>query len=336
MASMPATKKAKAYIIGGHGEERNGETFIVPPGSIIVVKAYAGSVTKAYGLLEKGLCSLTPDLLKDPIAHYEDLTRVLGSLAIYEPGDSCPLFYYNLLSCYELSRVHTPKCDSFGSGVMDIDLIYADDTHLQCMRTTPSSNRSNNNARALRNVYQSTNIDHNSVYDFIYPYLSKLYQHSILPTTTEIEGFIHEAIDMINENNENNITIFTILDYIQNIVNITQETLCGLYPGVYYHIICRDTPVGKSLFEYNINNRTFHIPSRVTFASSTPETQHLLRQHISEAELHRKGHIKAMYERRYANQHTNSLPLISHKVSRSKKRRQRRQKRHNQTKKSHL
>jgi hypothetical protein len=294
------SQNIKAYIIGGHGTEEGNETFIVPPGCIVVVKAFAGSVTKAYSFLEKGLCSLTPDILKHPITHYKDLEHVLGNLAIYKPGDVCPQFYYSLLQCYKYGDEDWwNTCNSFGSGVMDIDSIYADKGFLSCIKNSNRQNQEKVNKSKFLNVQSSiyNNNNNHIKYDAIYEYLQKLYRHSIFPTTEEIKAIIDEAIQY-EAGTYPDRALDEILNYIESELNITQEDLCYEYPGVYYHIICRATPTGLTLFQRtNPNNNVYHVPSNITYLSSKPAVRSLLKKHISEAELHRKPYIKSMYEK---------------------------------------
>jgi hypothetical protein len=320
-------KQPKAYILGGHGDERGDETFIVPPGCIIVVKTYAGSTTKAYSFLEKGLCSLTPTILKNPIVHYDELERVLGPLAIYQPGDTCPHFHYNLLQCYQMSNVYWKGCNSFGSGVMDVDRMYEDNELLQCTRKMESYNRRLQNENEFGKLDQSRMVDHDSVYDSIYPYFSKLYQHSVFPNPQDIEIIIHNAID----DGSNNLD--TMLEYIGDEVSTTQEELCSLFPGVYYHVICRATPAGMNLFHSSVNEID-QIPSRVTYVTSKPHIRNLLGKHIGEAAVHRAPYIRSMYEKRYATP-ADIVSSVKQGPSRSTLRRRqqrlRQKQRHNKT-----
>ena len=168
-------KQPKAYILGGHGDERHGnehgnEIFTVPPGCIIVVKTYAGSTIQAYSFLEKGLCSLTPTILKDPITHYDDLERILGSLAIYRAGDICPQFHYSLLACFQMNNLYSRRCSSFGSGVKDVDKIYSDKDFIKCTRNMEPHHKSIQNHHEFSKIDNYNEFDHESMYDSIYPY----------------------------------------------------------------------------------------------------------------------------------------------------------------------
>lgn len=328
-------KQPKAYIIGGHGSEREDDPFTVPPRCIIVVKTYAGSTTQAYRFLERGLCSLTPEILKDPITHYEDLERVLGSLAIYQPGKVCPQFHYSLLQCYQMSDIYWTRCNSFGSGVMDVDLMYKDKGFIQCTRNMENYSRRIKNSNEFGEL--DTSFDHDSVYDTIYPYFSKLFQHSVFPNTEDIDIILHNGIDA-GSNHLN-----TMLEYIADEVSTTQEELCSLFPGVYYHVICRATPAGMNLFHSSINEK-YKIPSSVTYTSSNPRIRNLLGKHIGEAAAHRAPYIRSMYEKQYASikgaaplgQHTLSLRTEgpSRATLRRRQQRQRQKQRKNKTKKN--
>lgn len=315
-------KQPKAYILGGHGSEQGDPPFTVPPGCIIVVKTYAGSATKAYSFLEKGLCSLTPAILKDPITHYAELEHVLGSLAIYRAGVQCPQFHYSLLQCYQMSDVYWRSCNSFGSGVMDVDRIYTDKDFIQCTRNIDPHHRNIKNSNEFTDLDRYTSFDHDSIYDSIYPYFSKLFQHSVFPNTEDIEIILHNGID------EGYTRLDGMLEYMSDEVSTTQEELCSLFPGVYYHVICRATPAGMNLF-HSLVNEEYKIPSHVTYQSSKPYTQNLLGKHIGEAEAHRKPYIRNMYEKRYA-----SVKGPSRATLRRRRQRQRQRQRRNKTKKN--
>ena len=316
------SKQPKAYIIGGHGSEQGDPPFTVPHGCIIVVKTYAGSATKAYSFLERGLCSLTPAILKDPITHYDDLERVLGSLAIYRSGDECPQFHYSLLQCYQMDDDYWRGCNSFGSGVMDVDRIYKNNEHLQCIRNVDPRHRNIKNSKEFGELDQYFLFDHDSIYDSIYPYFSKLFQHSVFPNTEDIEIILHHSID------EGSNKLKDILEYMGDEVSTTQKELCSLFPGVYYHIICRATPAGMSLFQSSVNEK-YKIPSHVTYQSSKPYTQNLLGKHIGEAEAYRKPYIRSMYEKRYA-----SVKGPSRATLRRRQQRRRQKQRKNKTMKN--
>lgn len=322
-ASHRKNSNTKAYILGGHGSERDDQPFIVPPGCIIVVKTYAGSATQAYSFLEKGLCSLTPDILKDPIIHYDELEHVLGSLAIYQPGDVCPQFHYSLLQCYQMSNIYWTGCNSFGSGVMDVDRMYADKDLIQCIKNMKSYNRRLQNQDEFRELHHSDVLNHDSVYESMYPYFSKLFQHSVFPNPQDIEIILHNGID------EGYTTLDGILEYMSEEVSTTQEELCSLFPGVYYHVICRATPAGINLFQSSVNEE-YKIPSHVTYQSSKPYTQNLLGKHIGEAEAYRKPYIRNMYEKRYATS-VNASSVKKGPSRATLRRRRQRQKKRNKT-----
>ena len=115
----------------------------------------------------------------------------------------------------------------------------------------------------------------------------------MFPTPKDIEIILHNGID------EGNNQIDTMMEYIEEEVYTTQEELCSLFPGVYYHVICRTTPAGTELFQ-SVVNKEYKIPSHVTYQSSKPYIRNLLGKHIGEAETHRKPYIRSMYEKRYA------------------------------------
>jgi hypothetical protein len=221
-----------------------------------------------------------------------------------------------------MSDVYWKSCNSFGSGVMDVDRIYADKDFLQCTRNIDPHHRNIKNSNEFTDLDRYTSFDHDSVYDTIYPYFSKLYQHSVFPNPQDIEIILHNGIDK-GSNNLND-----MMEYIADMTYIAQEELCNLFPGVYYHVICRGTPAGMSLF-YSLINEKYKISSHVTYASSNPDIRNLLGKHIGEAESHRKPYIRSMYEKRYA-----SVKGPSRATLRRRQQRRRQKQRRNKTKKN--
>jgi len=339
MASASNRALPKAYIIGGHGAE-GSDDFEVPDGCIIVVKAYSGSLMQGYTFLKQELCSLSPDILKDPINHYADLYKAFGPLAIYKPGQKCPNFSYTLLSCYKHNSEWN-GCDSFGSGTIDVDSLYIDKIQRECIRHISKSTRRNKNYNEYRKL-STKRIDSST-----YAYMKQLYKHSVFPTSERIGDLMDDLSD------EGANTLSDMLSGINVNVHHTQKDLCELFPGVYYNFVCRASQIGKQLFEYNENRESYHIPSDISFHKDTykktlqdaeakleekiyqyfnkeqinpndkslpqmdknikelemyiahlknkPSTiSNLLGKHIGEAEAHRKEHIKRMYNKQYA------------------------------------
>ena len=282
------SKQPKAYIIGGHGEEGHG-TFIVPRGCIIVVKAYSGSELYAYNPSQIGLYSLTPDILKDPITHYDKLHHSVGSIAIFREGDECPNFSYTLLNCYAINT-RWVSCNSVGSGIMDVDLIYADKKHIEEITSSLNDRRKENRAK-YEEAYQNP--------PSIYEYISQFYKYSVYPDSWSVSN-----LSMLKRN------LPDALSVINKAYTITQEQLCSSYPGIYYNFVCRFTTIGNKIFTYNKNVGSSHIPPEFTLYNKTnTNTQTLLRKHITESILHRKPYIRSIYNKEY------SVPPIATQLS---------------------
>jgi hypothetical protein len=116
-----ATDNTKAYFIQGHGGEGNGY-FEVPDNCMIIVKTQTGKVTYATQGRISFLCELSPDTLKNPLKHLDEIHENFGSVAIYTPGQQCPNFEYNLVNCFP-STYPYESCVSVSSGLIDVDHI---------------------------------------------------------------------------------------------------------------------------------------------------------------------------------------------------------------------
>jgi hypothetical protein len=235
-----AFKPSKAYWLRGHGTEpiNVNDTFIVPPGCIIVAKAQVGEaifVSHYIKYIQKFCESDTnKNIMKDPIKNIDDLIKMFGSVAIYKPGDKCPQFSYQLVNC-EIAKNSIARCGNYGSGVLDLD----NDIHCDI------------SSKSLTDLN----------YESIVPYITSLYESSIYPKMNDvlnriktIQNFdsktpiqpalaIAAAISGSEEalsprDDKARAAALTIIN--NDIFMINQEALCKkLGTGVYYNFICR-------------------------------------------------------------------------------------------------
>ena len=304
-----STSLEKAYLIGGHGSEGRG-TFIVPPGCIIVVKAKTGYATATYDR-DKGFLKLSPEILKDPIANYPLLHKAFGSVAIYKPGDRCPNYSYTLVSYTKNGYKKVTGLYSFGSGLIDMDRMIADKNYLQ----TRNQWKNLSNYETL-----SKQIDSNKTKT----YFEKMYQHSVYPTSNEVRNVITQL-------EERGITTADdIVNTLSNEYHITQEGLCSMFKGVYYNFVCRVTSVSNKLRISDVSYLSNTLPN--VLRNMTPlnkqnmtrkkailaayngemslsryknphrraqnlhnQSINMIKQHIGEAEKHRKPYIRSLY-----------------------------------------
>lgn len=102
-------------------------------------------------------------------------------------------------------------------------------------------------------------------------YLAENYKYSEWPTSAEASAIISNLRSLFNHETDNE-----FMNKLLSLFTITQKDLCNLLPGVYYNFVCR----------------TFN------------KSESLIREaKITEAEMHRKPHLKAYYanERHKAN-----------------------------------
>ena len=248
-----AFKPSKAYWLRGHGSEPIdvNNTFIVPPGCIIVAKAQVGEAMlfDTYSKYIQEFCEsdTNKNMLKDPIKNIDDLIKMFGSVAIYKPGDKCPQFSYTFVNC-QYSKFSIASCGNFGSGVLDLD----DD--IQC-----------------NNSYKSIiDLNHESVV----PYITSLYENSIYPKMDDVLKRIQTITNLDSETppaiaaaiasgvgrgealspRDDRARAVALTIFNNDIFTINQEALCKkLGTGVYYNFICRARPYYTNVYTFNNN-----------------------------------------------------------------------------------
>jgi len=280
----------RAYWISGHGlDPESGETFTVPAGCTIVVKATPGESTYIPEKLLRKLCKSNPKKLKNPLHYIPYIIKQFGSVIIYKEGEECPNFEYTLKNCFpgEINNVkdNYALCSKFGSGVMDIDRI-------------------SKFKRNCTDAYIDTS-SINCITDVIDTILS-LYKNSVYPTIEELEQIISEDSKYLLTLRGTYIDLQKrVFETINPYTFIKQEDLCNKLPGVYYNFVCR--------YRERVSDKVYSDPN---FPNNNPHQQilnknvknsnafELLRERIGEAELKRKkllqeadfGHLKTINE----------------------------------------
>ena len=266
---------SKAYWISGHGSEPNdGRTFTVPPGCIIVVKVTPGELSYGYYDIVK---NLDVDKLKDPIRNSNYLIDNFGSIAIFKPGDQCPVFLYYLFTCYptvpDPGEDRYNRCETFGSGVIDFDKITKKKSGIQ---PVPEGD--------------------------LIEYMTNFYDSSVYPTKEQVkDAFGTKTMDNIPKDLK---TPAKKLDYLYNFFleracMIDQETLCRNLKGVFYNFICRY----RGQETYNVYNRnifknshSYHALAKgIEAQGNKNKILRLLRNKVGEAETRRKGLLRNYY-----------------------------------------
>ena len=315
------TSFEKAYLIGGHGSEGKG-TFIVPPGCMVVVKAKTGYTTAMYDR-DKGFLKLSPEILNDPIANYPLLHKAFGSLAIYKPGDRCPNYSYTLVSYTKDVHKKMTGLYSFGSGLIDMNRMIADKDYLQ----TRNQWKNLSNYEALSKQMHSNKAK-------THAYFEKMYEYSVYPTSSEVRNII-TTLDGHGITSADD-----IINTLSKEYHITQEGLCSMFKGVYYNFACRVTSVSNKLRISNVSYLSNTLPNVLrnmrplnkqnmtrkkeilnTYHGTMPlsryrdphksaqilhkESINMLKQHIGEAEKHRKPYIRNLYTPNNKSQQSN-------------------------------
>ena len=76
----------------------------VPKGSIVVIKSHSGDVTKDIDTMYQYTQTLNKsneDIILDPIANIDKITKLFGTLAIYREGDLCPNLQHSYVSDWD-------------------------------------------------------------------------------------------------------------------------------------------------------------------------------------------------------------------------------------------
>ena len=274
-----ATDDTKAYFIQGHGGEGNGY-FEVPDNCMVVVKTQTGKVTYTNYGATPVLCELSPDILKNPLKHLDEIHEEFGSLAIYTPGQQCPNFEYNLMNCFPSKYPYT-ACISADSGLVDVDLIPSNSSRYDLCKQWDGKNES----EKFKKIEDS--LDKNLIRD----YIVNLFKYSVYPTPNIILNLV-ESLFMEGETR-----LTTILEIISKDppLNTTQEKLCNTpelrsTPSIYYNFVCRANESTYTLFnnKKNHNNyRTRHVLHK-NFKTLSEEKNKLLQYQ----ELHVKRNIE--------------------------------------------
>jgi hypothetical protein len=216
-----------AFFIGGHGGEerrdRDHDMIVVPKDCIIIVLMQYGELMprvklveilqKLYQLQKQGKKRGQGNILHDPLNHIPALLEICGSFAIYQAGEECRNFDYQLFDC-----ISATECYNVPTGVINLDTwseppTYAD---VENLRTSASP---------------SQIIDH----------FSRPYKDSIYPTKKVIEDTVKEVIAQGNAQTpslrkiykeikkKSDVTLSDILDVSKN----------DFKKRVYYHGLCR-------------------------------------------------------------------------------------------------
>jgi hypothetical protein len=231
--AMASFVPSNAYYIMGHGGQMR-ETFTVPDQCIIIVKVAEGESfyqTRKYLPL---ICNMDLSVLTDPIKNRAELTRALGSVAIYYPGSTCPNFQYNLVESIQMPEFSI--ISEYGSGVVNMKEFTAD-----------------KQLCALQNSYSDSSIERfkqvreNKNSDEIKSFIADSFKNSIYPTPEDVK--IH--IDLLNTDKTD---ISSIIEGLKDdpFFKPTQNDLCQKIKGVFLNFVCRPNNSLKPIIEHHI------------------------------------------------------------------------------------
>lgn len=342
---------AKAYYISGHGEDHDPgmPTFIVPPGCTIVVLAHRGeSVYSQTGTMAK-FCSLHSGVIKNPLMFAGDLAEAFlpwGSLAFYKEGDICPNFSYLLRACYD--HEEQLRCERFGSGVLDFDLIKKD--ACDAMGASIDSLLSYYFGLEVFEESEKFGDDLGAFFEAqvqrVVAAVKEQFTFSVYPNpqwvarklaTPEARTAILDVYTTVADSNSTDETIFdsstfekafkAANTYLESQYNsyVTQHYLCSRLSGVFYNFVCRAEEGVDPLFTLNRNItslRSVRDPN-ISWISATDAQRTQMRSHLTEL-IQRKPAIRNLYEgKKYRStrsrrnlSHLASVKSVSHRSTR--------------------
>jgi len=268
-------QQSNAYYLSGHGAD-SIETFTVPPKCLVFVKAQVGEdmYPKAY---TRKLCDpYFQRMASKPLLNgIPSIINEFGSLMLYEPGDQCPNFRYNLENCYSFPNEkgnNKFQCLGFDSGLLDI-------TKIKCDAST---------------FYYRENLPIEASDDDIKQYVERLYINSVYPTIETVRSeitnlFSNESanrhfFDGIQGDKSSSNKIKYLLSKL-NCTKTTQQELCEKVPGIFYNFICRNIPLlGTKIYnnpEVPVEGAKMYPRGREEV--SDPEARKILNQRIGES-----------------------------------------------------
>ena len=293
-----------AYFISGHGSDhyQYGPMFQVPPGCTIIVLAKHGEET----LMVNGevnvasvMCRLPLKMLENPLEHLVpimDAFRPWGSLAIYREGEQCPNFSYTFDACYQMPE--GDRCERVGSGLLDVAVMRSSGLCKDDLRDMISPD----------SFHDLTDIDHDTmVHDAIVFVSYILFRASVYPAPLDVFLILN------TERSRRQITKardFQTMVRIAKLVltwnmamQVSQKFLCSRFKGVFYNTVCRWVPdelgVPDELSMFMKNNdvtifRKIRRPN-LLYLDATNRQKSAMRNHISEAIMHRAPYVRNYY-----------------------------------------
>jgi hypothetical protein len=252
MANERPTKVRKVipevpvYFISGHGDQDAG-TFTVPDGCYVVVKNEIGKKATAYEFHDDydGLLKLDMKTIRNPNSNKNDIRNAFGNPPrIYCPGEECPRYRYYLCNVHVYDN-YILVDSRVGSGLIDLGDVKSRSSHnTQKMNDTPKKNdTSNSNGMPIDGHFYVVHKDVNyGDKTALIKEVLRWYNNSVYPQKKDIEEYLTNPMKW-----GDNVTLYDMVKDLSNTPNlefketmrITQEQLCKVGPGIFYHNVCR-------------------------------------------------------------------------------------------------
>jgi len=300
------------------------DTFVVPENCVVVLKGSPDALVNISEVnrIVQRLSTLDKNTLENPSAHLGNLTRAIGPVSIYGPGDQCPNVMYYFYP-------------EFQDMIKDLQNAIKRERIMYTTRLSPQEKKA-----ALQNIPKpglfrlvkgllSLPVDEIDVNEktailrykgdedqigsriLVEDVIEYLYADSVLPRPSAVHDLFRI---LFGTKRYHSLTLDRVTEWdMQRLRGVkplmySQKELCDLLPGVYYYTVCRQYNVpeeekesGWAYWHYTPNIQKSVNPAIVNVRKLPPHMQRIARNVIGEAETRRKGTVKRMYNQRRAD-----------------------------------
>jgi hypothetical protein len=308
-------QKLAAYTAFGHGFTPKDSYFTIPPNCIVIAKAEANETlyTCTTDKILYALSDLRKPILMDPVEHRHTILNKMKSATIYQPGTRCPNFIYqfapefthglaqDLQNRIERHRM-IEKIRERQSTLAELQKIKESQTHFikRGLAVMPFYIGSLDNTSALQYEGDLSEVGSTLLVKNVIDYM---YQQSVYPRKEDVHEVMKSivgpiryeflTIDSVSEEEQHQIKLHPKL-------RASQEDLCRMFPGVYYHLVCRNyiefdkEPI--TYWEYYRNKQSGkmakHInPSIISIQTAPEHIQYIAKEQIANS-LRRKATVR--------------------------------------------
>ena len=300
------------------------DTFVVPENCVVVLKGSPDAlvnISEVNRIIQR-LSTLDKNTLENPSAHLGNLTKAIGPVSIYGPGDQCPNVMYYFYP-------------EFQDMIKDLQNAIKRERIMYTTRLSPQEKKA-----ALQNIPKpglfrlvkgllSLPVDEIDVNEktailrykgdedqigsriLVEDLVEYLYVDSVIPQPSAVHDLFRI---LFGTKRYHSLTLDRVTEWDMRRLRgvkplmYSQRELCNLLPGVYYYTVCRQYNVpeeekesGWAYWHYTPNIQKSVNPAIVNVRKLPPHMQRIARNVIGEAETRRKGTVKKIYNQRRAD-----------------------------------